>query len=47
MTVVDSQVQGCEPATRANLRGLGIVAVAMAFWAAVFYLVTVRFRTLP
>ncbi|MER5377145.1 antibiotic biosynthesis monooxygenase [Streptomyces sp. NPDC002553] len=32
---------------RANLRGLGIVAVAMAFWCVVFYLVTVRFWTLP
>ncbi|MEU1199758.1 antibiotic biosynthesis monooxygenase [Streptomyces sp. NPDC005813] len=36
-----------ESATRTNLRGLGLVAVAMAFWAAVFYLVTVRFWTLP
>ncbi|MFF4799071.1 antibiotic biosynthesis monooxygenase [Streptomyces sp. NPDC001351] len=35
-----------EPA-RANLRGLGRVAVAMAFWVVVFYLVTVRFWTLP
>ncbi|GGW12285.1 hypothetical protein GCM10018980_03660 [Streptomyces capoamus] len=36
-----------EPAARSNLRGLGVVAVVMAFWAAVFYLVTVRFWTLP
>ncbi|WP_336113106.1 antibiotic biosynthesis monooxygenase [Streptomyces sp. PTD9-10] len=36
-----------EPALRTNLRGLGVVAVAMAFWAVVFYLVTVRFWTLP
>jgi hypothetical protein len=35
-----------EPAS-ANLRGLGVVAVAIAFWAVVFYLVTVRFWTLP
>ncbi|MER6031337.1 antibiotic biosynthesis monooxygenase [Streptomyces sp. NPDC001851] len=32
---------------RAGLRGLGVVVVAMAFWAVVFYLVTVRFWTLP
>ncbi|MFJ4031444.1 antibiotic biosynthesis monooxygenase [Streptomyces griseoluteus] len=32
---------------RSNLRGLGIVAVAMVFWVVVFYLVTVRFWTLP
>ncbi|MFJ4580316.1 antibiotic biosynthesis monooxygenase [Streptomyces echinatus] len=36
-----------EPAARTNLRGLGIVAVAMVCWAALFYLVTVRFWTLP
>ncbi|MET8956611.1 antibiotic biosynthesis monooxygenase [Streptomyces sp. NPDC004393] len=36
-----------EPAARTNLRGLGLVAVAMAFWAVVFYLVTVRLWTLP
>ncbi|MFI6250586.1 antibiotic biosynthesis monooxygenase [Streptomyces sp. NPDC051016] len=36
-----------EPAARSDLRGLGIVAVAMAVWAVVFYLVTVRFWTLP
>ncbi|MFF5015353.1 antibiotic biosynthesis monooxygenase [Streptomyces sp. NPDC001165] len=36
-----------EPPARSNLRGLGVVAVAMVFWAAVFYLVTVRFWTLP
>ncbi|MEU5595919.1 antibiotic biosynthesis monooxygenase [Streptomyces sp. NPDC020298] len=36
-----------EPAARTNLRGLGVVAVAMAFWAVVFYLVTVRLWTLP
>ncbi|MFF4576057.1 hypothetical protein [Streptomyces sp. NPDC001410] len=36
-----------EPAARSNLHGLGVVAVAMVFWAAVFYLVTVRFWTLP
>ncbi|MFF8860790.1 antibiotic biosynthesis monooxygenase [Streptomyces sp. NPDC015139] len=36
-----------EPALRTNLRGLGVVAVAMAFWALVFYLVTVRWWTLP
>ncbi|MQY33798.1 hypothetical protein SRB17_17630 [Streptomyces sp. RB17] len=35
-----------EPA-RAHLRGLGVVVVALAFWAVVFYLVTVRFWTLP
>ncbi|SPF00883.1 antibiotic biosynthesis monooxygenase [Streptomyces sp. MA5143a] len=35
-----------EPA-RANLRGLAVVAVAMVFWVVVFYLVTVRFWTLP
>ncbi|MFD1815629.1 antibiotic biosynthesis monooxygenase [Rhodococcus gannanensis] len=35
------------PALRTNLRGLGIVAVAMVFWAVVFYLVTRRFWTLP
>ncbi|QHA03014.1 antibiotic biosynthesis monooxygenase [Streptomyces broussonetiae] len=32
---------------RATLRGIGVVAVTMAFWAAVFYLVTVRLWTLP
>ncbi|MEV5955227.1 antibiotic biosynthesis monooxygenase [Streptomyces sp. NPDC051987] len=36
-----------DPAVRTNLRGLGIVAAAMVFWAAVFYLVTVRWWTLP
>ncbi|MET9085034.1 antibiotic biosynthesis monooxygenase [Streptomyces sp. NPDC004237] len=36
-----------EPAARSNLRGLGIVVVAMAVWAVVFYLVTVRLWTLP
>ncbi|MGW0881866.1 antibiotic biosynthesis monooxygenase [Streptomyces sp. NPDC002671] len=36
-----------EPAVRSNLRGLGVVAVAVALWAVVFYLVTVRFWTLP
>ncbi|MBB5925800.1 antibiotic biosynthesis monooxygenase [Streptomyces echinatus] len=36
-----------EPAARTDLRGLGIVAVAMVCWAALFYLVTVRFWTLP
>ncbi|MEU8690687.1 antibiotic biosynthesis monooxygenase [Streptomyces sp. NPDC048665] len=36
-----------EPSLGANIRGLGIVAAAMVFWAAVFYLVTVRFWTLP
>ncbi|MEU6802905.1 antibiotic biosynthesis monooxygenase [Streptomyces neyagawaensis] len=35
-----------EPA-RAYLRGLAVVAVAMAFWVVVFYLVTVRFWSLP
>ncbi|KUO07793.1 antibiotic biosynthesis monooxygenase [Streptomyces sp. DSM 15324] len=36
-----------EPPVRSNLRGLGVIAVVMTFWAAVFYLVTVRFWTLP
>ncbi|MFE5035609.1 antibiotic biosynthesis monooxygenase [Streptomyces sp. NPDC056683] len=36
-----------EPRARSDLRGLGIVAAALAFWAVVFYLVTVRFWTLP
>ncbi|MEU5532007.1 antibiotic biosynthesis monooxygenase [Streptomyces sp. NPDC020362] len=36
-----------EPAARTNLVGLGIVALVMVFWAAVFYLVTVRIWTLP
>ncbi|MFG2882557.1 antibiotic biosynthesis monooxygenase [Streptomyces sp. NPDC048297] len=36
-----------EPAARTNLRGLCVVAVSMALWAAVFYLVTVRLWTLP
>ncbi|MFB7241052.1 antibiotic biosynthesis monooxygenase [Streptomyces populi] len=36
-----------EPAARNNLRGLGIVAGTMVFWAVVFYLVTVRVWTLP
>lgn len=36
-----------EPPARGNARGLGLVAVVMACWAAVFYLVTVRFWTLP
>ncbi|WP_406839835.1 antibiotic biosynthesis monooxygenase [Streptomyces sp. AHU1] len=36
-----------EPAARNNLRGLGVVAGTMVFWAVVFYLVTVRVWTLP
>lgn len=36
-----------ESRSRSNLRGLGLVAVVMAFWALVFYLVTVRWWTLP
>ncbi|MFB6931814.1 antibiotic biosynthesis monooxygenase [Streptomyces chartreusis] len=36
-----------ERATRSNLRGLGVVAVAIAFWAVVFYLVTEQFWSLP
>ncbi|MEU9453465.1 antibiotic biosynthesis monooxygenase [Streptomyces sp. NPDC048277] len=36
-----------EPAVRSNVRGLGVVAAAMVCWAVVFYLVTVRFWTLP
>ncbi|WP_251092133.1 hypothetical protein [Streptomyces sp. Caat 7-52] len=36
-----------EPAARTDLRGLGVVAAVMALWAGVFYLVTVRFWTLP
>lgn len=32
---------------RTNVRGLCVVAAVMVFWAAVFYLVTVRFWTLP
>ncbi len=35
-----------EPAARSNLRGLGVVAPAVAFWAVVLHLVTVRFWTL-
>ncbi|MEU1402458.1 antibiotic biosynthesis monooxygenase [Streptomyces sp. NPDC005728] len=36
-----------EGAARTNLLGLGVVAMVMVFWAAVFYLVTTRFWTLP
>ncbi|MFG2905269.1 antibiotic biosynthesis monooxygenase [Kitasatospora sp. NPDC048286] len=36
-----------EPAGRNNRVGLGIVAGVTAFWAAVFYLVTTQFWTLP
>ncbi len=36
-----------EPAVRSNLRGLAVVALAIAFWAVVFYLATVRLWTLP
>ncbi|MGW0941805.1 antibiotic biosynthesis monooxygenase [Streptomyces sp. NPDC002623] len=36
-----------EPATRTNLVGLGVVTALMAFWVAVFYLVTTQFWTLP
>ncbi|QJT03756.1 antibiotic biosynthesis monooxygenase [Streptomyces asoensis] len=36
-----------EPAARTNLVGLGIVAALMAFWVAVFYLVTAQIWTLP
>ncbi|MEU6776497.1 antibiotic biosynthesis monooxygenase [Streptomyces sp. NPDC046759] len=36
-----------EAAVRTNVRGLALVVALMAFWAAVFYLVTVRFWTLP
>ncbi|MDX3577521.1 antibiotic biosynthesis monooxygenase [Streptomyces sp. FL07-04A] len=36
-----------EPATRTNLIGLGIIAVVMAFWVAVFYVVTTQIWTLP
>ncbi|KPI25664.1 antibiotic biosynthesis monooxygenase [Streptomyces sp. NPDC054962] len=36
-----------EPAARTNLVGLGIVAGLMAFWVAVFYLVTTQIWTLP
>ncbi|MBL1106542.1 antibiotic biosynthesis monooxygenase [Streptomyces sp. 5-8] len=36
-----------EPAARTDLRGLGVVAAVVALWAVVFYLVTVRFWTLP
>ncbi|MEU9145714.1 antibiotic biosynthesis monooxygenase [Streptomyces sp. NPDC048349] len=36
-----------ESAVRTNLVGLGIVTAALGFWAAVFYLVTERFWTLP
>nr|WP_252981176.1 hypothetical protein [Streptomyces chartreusis] len=36
-----------ERATRSLLRGLGVVAVAIAFWAVVFYLVTEQFWSLP
>jgi len=35
------------PARRTNLAGLGIVAAVIVFWAAVFYLVTRVFWTLP
>ncbi|MEV7446843.1 FAD binding domain-containing protein [Streptomyces sp. NPDC091204] len=36
-----------EPAARTNLIGIGTVAVLLAFWVVVFYLVTVRIWTLP
>ncbi|MGW4566265.1 antibiotic biosynthesis monooxygenase [Streptomyces sp. NPDC004561] len=36
-----------ERAVGSDLRGLGVIAALMAFWAVVFYLVTVRFWTLP
>jgi uncharacterized protein len=36
-----------EPASRTNLRGAAIVAIAMAFCVAVFYLVTRQFWSLP
>ena len=36
-----------EPTTRTDLIGLGIVAVLMAFWVAVFYVVTTQIWTLP
>lgn len=36
-----------EPPARTNLRGLAVAAAAMVFWAAVVYLVTVRWWTLP
>ncbi|MFI1923096.1 MULTISPECIES: antibiotic biosynthesis monooxygenase [unclassified Streptomyces] len=36
-----------ERAARTNLVGLGTVAALMAFWVAVFYLVTTRIWTLP
>ncbi|MFB7333848.1 antibiotic biosynthesis monooxygenase [Streptomyces adustus] len=36
-----------EPRRRTNVRGLCTVAVVMAVWALVFYLITVRWWTLP
>lgn len=38
---------GGEPVSRTNLRGLAIVTVAMAFWVVTFYLVTIKFWSLP
>ncbi|MDX3307934.1 antibiotic biosynthesis monooxygenase [Streptomyces sp. NPDC054884] len=36
-----------EPATRTHLIGLGTVTVLMAFWVAVFYVITTQIWTLP